>query len=34
MQEELEKLELIKDKSKANYMKIVELYKRLMIEKI
>ncbi len=29
MQEELEKLELIKDKSKANYMKIVELYKKI-----
>ncbi|RXJ85044.1 inorganic phosphate transporter [Arcobacter cloacae] len=29
MQEELEKLESIKDKSKANYMKIVELYKKI-----
>ena len=29
MQEELDRLELIKDKSKAHYMKIVELYKKI-----
>ena len=29
MQEELDRLELIKDKSKANYIKIVELYKKI-----
>ena len=29
MQEELSKIELIKDKSKANYIKIVELYKKI-----
>lgn len=29
MHEELEKLEIIKDKSKANYMRIVELYKKI-----
>jgi inorganic phosphate transporter, PiT family len=29
MQEELDKLELIDDKSKANYIRIVELYKRI-----
>ena len=29
LQEELDKIELIKDKSKANYMKIVELYKKI-----
>ena len=29
MQEELDKLELIKDKSKSNYIRIVELYKKI-----
>lgn len=29
MQDELDKLELIEDKSKANYIRIVELYKRI-----
>jgi inorganic phosphate transporter, PiT family len=29
MHEELQKLEIIKDKSKANYMRIVELYKKI-----
>lgn len=29
MQEELDRLELIKDKSKINYMRIVELYKKI-----
>ncbi len=29
MQDELDRLELIKDKSKAHYMKIVELYKKI-----